>query len=451
MKILYYFSLFYLTFPLLFIKAQNIGINTTGATPNNSAILDVSSSDKGILIPRININDLNSSNPISGAIESLMVYNTNATTGKGFYFWNGSKWINLTDNTGNADEDWYTSNTSQSPNNINDNIFTKGNVSIGINATSNNLEVSSSNDPTTIRISETTGTDNNWELRAYNVALGTGDNQFSIWGGLAGSTQTDRLVITKDGNVGIATISPTELLHVSGGTGKAAIKIEADTDNSTESDQAYILLEQDGGRVQAHLGFGSTEATGDVFRIGLKGPMNPNIDYSTFVVNAQNKRVGINSSNPTNPLSVFASGGITPAVMTGGGVWGTFSDSTLKKNIVDYTEGLSLITKVKLHSFSYNREYEKIFGDGKSLNNHVYQGVIAQELIKIAPDMVTPTEVSYINDDNKSTTRTYLQVNTTKFTYALINATQEQQKQIEELEQRLYDLEQKLLSLEQKH
>ncbi len=433
-----------ITFPL-FYNAQNIGINTTGAIPDASSILDVSSSNKGMLIPRVSITDLNAVAPITGAIESLLVYNTNATTGKGFYFWNGTKWINLTDNTGNADEDWYKENTLQDPDNISDNIFTMGKVAIGANTTTNNLEVSGNTDPVSIRISETTGVHNNWELRAYNTALGSGNNQFSIWGGLAGSVQTDRLVIESTGNIGIGTVTPTEKLHISGGTGKAVLKIEADSDNSTESDQAYILLSQDGGTVQAHLGFGSTEATGDVFRIAVKGQMDPNLDYNTFVINGQNSRVGIGSSNPTNPLSVFGT-----ASKTGGGSWVSFSDSTLKQNISSYNEGLSLITKVKLHNFNYNKKYKDIFGGGKSLNNHVYQGVIAQELKLISSDMVTEKEVSYIDESGKSVSTTYLQVDPSKFTYALINATKEQQVLIETLEQKVTSLEARLSELEKR-
>ncbi|MGZ4117501.1 MAG: exosporium glycoprotein BclB-related protein, partial [Bacteroidia bacterium] len=36
-------------------SAQNVGINTTGATPAASAMLDVSSSNKGVLIPRVTL------------------------------------------------------------------------------------------------------------------------------------------------------------------------------------------------------------------------------------------------------------------------------------------------------------------------------------------------------------------------------------------------------------
>ncbi|MFT6843237.1 MAG: hypothetical protein ACJASR_002012, partial [Psychroserpens sp.] len=39
-------------------SAQNVGINSTGANADPSSILDVTSADKGLLIPRVNIADL---------------------------------------------------------------------------------------------------------------------------------------------------------------------------------------------------------------------------------------------------------------------------------------------------------------------------------------------------------------------------------------------------------
>jgi len=80
-------------------SAQNIGINTTGATPDASAMLDIVSSSKGLLIPRVALTATNAAGPITSPTTSLLVYNT-ATAGTtpnnvspGYYFWNGSAWI----------------------------------------------------------------------------------------------------------------------------------------------------------------------------------------------------------------------------------------------------------------------------------------------------------------------------------------------------------------------
>ncbi|MCT4582308.1 MAG: tail fiber domain-containing protein [Flavobacteriales bacterium] len=423
--------------------AQNVGVNTTGANPDASSILDISATDKGMLIPRVNIIDLNTAAPVTTPATSLLVYNTNITTGEGFYYWDGTSWVNITDNNGNADEDWYEVGTTADPDDINDNMYTMGRVSIGVNTTTNDFELSSGNDPSTFRITETSGTDVHWELRAYNVALGGDNNQFSIWGGLDGSTQTDRFVIEDNGNVGIGTTNPTELLEVSGGTGPSVIKIEADTDNTTESDQAYILMEQDGGTVQAHLGFGSTEATGDIFRIGIKSTIDPTIDYSMLAINGGVNRIGILTSSPTANLSVNGS-----ANKVGTNTWTIISDKNFKKNITDYNQGLDLILKVKTHNFQYNQDLWDVFGENESIKNETYQGIIAQELEEIAPEMVKHIMVDYIDDNGKKQTQEILNVDTNKFTYALINSTKEQQAIIESQALKIKELEERLKAIE---
>jgi trimeric autotransporter adhesin len=90
--------------------SQSVGINSTGTEPNSSSMLDVVSTTKGILIPRLALTALNSNSPVGASIAtSLLVYNT-ATAGTapnnvvpGFYFWNGTKWVAL---TGSGGMDW---------------------------------------------------------------------------------------------------------------------------------------------------------------------------------------------------------------------------------------------------------------------------------------------------------------------------------------------------------
>ncbi|KEZ93584.1 hypothetical protein [Nonlabens ulvanivorans] len=80
---------------LILFSSQSIGqvgINTD--TPAPDAALDIEGTDKGILIPRLDLSDLSTIAPVTGgATESLLVYNTNTTTGKGFYFWSGVEWV----------------------------------------------------------------------------------------------------------------------------------------------------------------------------------------------------------------------------------------------------------------------------------------------------------------------------------------------------------------------
>jgi len=112
------------------VFAQNVGVGTNN--PDNSAELDVSANNKGVLIPRVNIANLSTAAPVASPATSLLVYNTNTTTGVGFYMWDGSKWTKLIDeNTSVEDIDWREQGTGDIPDNINNNIYTGGNVSIG--------------------------------------------------------------------------------------------------------------------------------------------------------------------------------------------------------------------------------------------------------------------------------------------------------------------------------
>jgi len=73
--------------------AQNVGIGNESFTPDPSAMLEVKSTDKGMLVPRVDIADLSTAAPVTNPAVSLLVYNTNETTGVGFYYWDGNAWV----------------------------------------------------------------------------------------------------------------------------------------------------------------------------------------------------------------------------------------------------------------------------------------------------------------------------------------------------------------------
>jgi hypothetical protein len=86
------------------LLAQNVGIGT--ATPHPSAKLDVEDSNRGILVPRISIPNLNTATPVTTPATSLLVYNTNTTSGIGYHYWDGTKWSRLHDDSSSNDNDW---------------------------------------------------------------------------------------------------------------------------------------------------------------------------------------------------------------------------------------------------------------------------------------------------------------------------------------------------------
>lgn len=73
------------------IFAQNISINAIGALPDNSAMLDISSATKGLLIPRVSLADITDTITIPSPANAVVAYNTNAAmtngNGVGFYYY----------------------------------------------------------------------------------------------------------------------------------------------------------------------------------------------------------------------------------------------------------------------------------------------------------------------------------------------------------------------------
>jgi hypothetical protein len=95
-----------LTFFLFFyffanVSVAQVGINTDGTPPDNSAMLEVTSTSKGFLPPRLALTASNVAAPVASPAAGLLIYNT-ATAGTaphdvapGYYYWNGTKWSSL--------------------------------------------------------------------------------------------------------------------------------------------------------------------------------------------------------------------------------------------------------------------------------------------------------------------------------------------------------------------
>lgn len=77
-----------------------VRISDTGGAPDVSAMLEVSSTSKGLLIPRIAlIGSTDATTIVNGNVTSLLIYNTATITDvtPGYYYWDGSIWRTLGD------------------------------------------------------------------------------------------------------------------------------------------------------------------------------------------------------------------------------------------------------------------------------------------------------------------------------------------------------------------
>ena len=78
------------------LSHAQVGIGTLN--PDNSAQLDITSLNKGLLVPRLPLVQTTNQSPVAGNVaNSLLVYNT-ATVNDvtpGFYYWQGTKWVRI--------------------------------------------------------------------------------------------------------------------------------------------------------------------------------------------------------------------------------------------------------------------------------------------------------------------------------------------------------------------
>lgn len=188
--------------------SQNIGINTTGATPADCSMLDVVSSTKGMLIPRVALTDVTLWAPLTGtAVDGVIVYSSTAPTGgggSGYYYWSTvvtAHWVNLLDNL-NPGTPWLTFGNTGLTNPV-------APVTYG----------------TTL-----IGAAENWmgTIDAKDIVFGT-DNK-------------ERMRIMKtNGFVGIGTAVPSTLFHINGGTASTTQTIATITANSLTSGKGLFV------------------------------------------------------------------------------------------------------------------------------------------------------------------------------------------------------------------
>lgn len=79
----------------VFAEAQ-VKIGNNPATINSNSLLELESTNKGFLPPRVALNSISSISPLTGTVPAgMLVYSSSGTLSDGYYYWNGAEWKKL--------------------------------------------------------------------------------------------------------------------------------------------------------------------------------------------------------------------------------------------------------------------------------------------------------------------------------------------------------------------
>jgi len=204
------------------LNAQSVGINADGSEPNSSAMLDIKSTSKGFLAPRMTAAQrIAISSPVSG----LLVYQTDSV--EGYYYYNGTIWNRF--DAGLTASQWTTNGS-----NI---YYAADNVGIGITDLSQKLNVNGSvliPHGQSYCIGKGDGTGNRLQVLMSEshgfIDWGEGDLFFR-----AGATSAvKRFVFTGEGNVGIGTMDPRARLDLGNNVQNRKIALFTVADNDQQ-------------------------------------------------------------------------------------------------------------------------------------------------------------------------------------------------------------------------
>ncbi len=410
--------------------AQSLAINTDGSTANASAMLDIKSSTKGLLIPRMTtIQRTGIGTPATG----LQVYDTDLNL---LYFYNGSSWAGLS-----ASTNFWTLSGGHIYNN------TGTNVGIGTTTPGDKLEVNGNirltGTGSLIAAPSTVGS-------GYSVTVRAGDPNVPI-GGSGGSvniTATNNMPATGSG---YSNLGPSGNVNITSGsgynTGGGHINITAGQTScwsQTANSHSDVNI-QGGANLVAADAASINVLGGGTVGIGCPTPnaiggnliLKSGIGTGTGAqgnIQLLNGNVGIGTSAPSSKLEVCGNTRIIGTLNVSSTVTSS-SGITCPSDIRYKTNITALANPVKklmlLNGVNYYWKTNEF--PAMNFNDKMQTGFIAQDLEKIFPEMV-------FTDD-----KGYKSIDYSRLTPVLVETIKAQQKQITDISARLMEIEKLLV------
>ncbi len=404
-------------------QTEGVSIKSTVGPPDASAMLDVQSLNKGVLIPRVNLMSLSDNSTVPNPALSLLVYCLGTATGglPAGYYYNSSAtttpaWIKV---SGSGDDLWTLAI------NKTDIYRNTGNIGIGTITPSYKIHLKrvNANDINSIGMEDAyTGGGN--ETNMFSVEAGDG----------AGRLVSDKSIATFIDSDNNSTDAIFELRHdegyYSGPSGRSLFKVDewghfwfGDETSNIRPDLIFgtIVAGAKGHTVHEMFGPWSSQANGDPGSFYIDCGSSSDGSKNNFYIydgSAYNTKhdfscgtINLFSDNTYVSGNLVAHGTVSP------------SDSTLKTNIVTIGSSLNKLKQIRPVNFNW-----------KTGNTKTQTGFIAQEVEHVFPELVSSYILPSFPNQPQSTVQK-LSVDYVSFIPHLVKAIQEQEVLIEQLQQ----------------
>lgn len=416
------------------VFSQSLSINTDGSTANASAMLDVKSTLKGILIPRMTTAQKTA---IATPATGLQVYDTDLNQ---LFFYNGSSWTAIANNS-----NYWTLSAGNIYNN------TGTNVGIGAVTPGEKLEITGNLKFTgtsniycgtgtnlTIRPGDGTGTGGALTIRGGNAGIGSG--------GAGGDLNLVAGANLPAGGAGYGGLGVPGAINILGSSGYNTVGGGVNITAGASSCWALASGSHSDVKIQGGQNLAVTDASSIVLEGGYTigsscpppGATGGNLILKSGLASGAgtngniqllNGNVGIGCTAPAYKLHVIgdiaSSGTVRSTNVVVVGAITACSDFRYKKNISPIKNSLNNLMQLQgVNYYWKTSEYTNM-----NFTDRLQIGFVAQDVEKLFPEMVFTDDAGYKSIDYS------------RLTPVLVETIKEQQQQINELFKRVEKLE----------